>query len=362
MKEPSPVFTAKDEDPLDDLEDFKYYIAPKSVVWELTGACALDCPYCFEAYPKIKRDEISGAARIALARELAEAKIFAINLSGGEPLMCKELPEIVDIFKEYNIPVLIVTSGYGLTRELAVELMKHPELGFMFTVEAADAETHDYLRGRQGSLDKVLKGVELVKELGASSSIKRSGGPVGPVAILGECVVTQKNLDSVADLISLCERSGFVHLRVQPVVMVGGKVTNLKLDLSIQDLQKLWKTVTDYINGADVGGTESRARMQVRLVNQVGHIVHGVKKGRNIGGIILPDGCLKVSAYLPYTFGKLERDGSFMDLWRKGFKGAWKHPELVRHTKGIKTIKDLEKIANDYAYKDVELSLTDIPI
>lgn len=345
------------------LPGFGHFIAPKSLVWELTGRCELHCPFCFGSYPQRFDRELSREERRALAGELAEARLFGINLSGGEPFLCEDLPDLVATFREGDIPVNIVTSGFHLTEEVARRILRHPELALCFSIDAPDESLHDELRGRAGAFRRALESMALVRSIGSSAAASE-GQDLHSPALLVECVVCNRNLERVEEMIPFCEELGVVHLRVQPMVNIGRGGAASALALSAQQLQSLQARVLaarDRMH-AEVKAGRRPARMQITYVDQSAQVVHGLQTGRNAGGIILPDGTLKVSAYLPYTFGDIREGGGFMACWRNGFKGAWKHPEIRRAIGNIRSTLDLEMLARSRDYAPQALSLSDVPL
>jgi MoaA/NifB/PqqE/SkfB family radical SAM enzyme len=343
------------------LPGFGHFIAPKSLVWELTGRCELHCPFCFGSYPQRFDQELSGEEKRSLAKELVDARLFGINLSGGEPFLCEDLPDLVAIFREGDIPVNIVTSGFHLTEEVARRILRHHEVAFCFSLDAPNEPLHDELRGRTGAFRRALESMALVKSI-ASPAGASGGQDLHAPALLVECVVCNRNLERVEEMIPFCEELGVVHLRIQPMVNVGRGGTASALALSARELQSLQTRVLAARKKmyAEVAAGRKPAHMQITYVDQSTQVVHGLQTGRNAGGIILPDGTLKVSAYLPYTFGNIREGGGFMACWRKGFKGAWKHPEIRRAIGNIKSTLDLEALARSGDYQPHALSLSDV--
>jgi len=319
---------------------FKYFIAPNVLVWELTGGCPLKCPFCISSYPAESDAELTSEEKKALARELVEAKIWGINLSGGEPLLCPDLPWLVDFFTRHEIPTLVVTSGWKLSEDLAAYMMERDEFsGFLFSIDAPVAEVHDELRGREGAFEEAVKGLKMLQRMGKQH--------VGV-----ECVITQKNIQYMDEMVEFCRSLSVPQLRFQPVVLAGRGADRSDLSLSEKQLRALSNKVRDMRKRLveEIIAHPEKPRVQVHLGDQTTHIVIGAKTGRNFGGIVKPDGTLRVSGYLHYTFGNIRQAGGFMNLWRDGFKVAWKHPELQEVLAGIKTVQDLERAAKEVNY------------
>jgi MoaA/NifB/PqqE/SkfB family radical SAM enzyme len=93
-----------------------------------------------------------------------------VNISGGEPFLRPDLPDIVKIIHE-RLPrarMVVSTNGH-MGKALvpkALELVKiFPRIGFSFSVDGV-GEKHDFIRGIEGGFDKILTAVKGFKEKG----------------------------------------------------------------------------------------------------------------------------------------------------------------------------------------------------
>lgn len=313
-------------------------VAPATLVWELTAKCHLRCVFCSGSFPQDSAAELSTEEKRALAEELVAAKIWGINLSGGEPLLCPDLPWLLDYFTANEVPVNVMTSGWGLTPELAKQLAGHASVAATLSLDAPEPALNDELRGRHGAFDATLSSLRLLRDAGAK-------------VLTLECVVSQRNLGYIEQMMDFCRAEGIRQLRFQPVVLVGRVGEMEGLELSEAQLGQLSHRVQQMrerlYQDAGPGGVPP---LQVNLIDQSTHVVRGLETGFNWGGIIGADGTIKVSVYLSYDFGNLREAGGFMPLWRRGFSVAWRHPDLQKLKGQVRGVKDLERIANQMAY------------
>ena len=68
----------------------------KEVHWSVTGACNLRCRHCFMSAPQAKHGNPTHEEIIRVADQLAECGIFRVGITGGEPLIRKDLFAIID--------------------------------------------------------------------------------------------------------------------------------------------------------------------------------------------------------------------------------------------------------------------------
>jgi len=69
--------------------------APIFVWWDVTYACNLKCKQCYSSAGRPSPNELSTLEAKKLIREMSKMKIFYIYFLGGEPLLRKDLFDIV---------------------------------------------------------------------------------------------------------------------------------------------------------------------------------------------------------------------------------------------------------------------------
>lgn len=305
-----------------------YFQAPISLVWELTGKCMSNCIYCSGGFPR-KTTELTHEEKIRLAKELIDLKIFMISLSGGDPLLCEDLEEIVSLFTKNGINVMICTPGLCADEEKIARLCQNTRVSFNISLDSSDADINDYQRGKKGALDAALRMLDLIEKYGN-----------GQLFTSVEAVVTQKNYYHMQELIEKIKNYPVNELRIQPVVPMNLETYNKGLALSEAQLQTLPDVVAKAIKA--VGSDEDAdAYMCVRAVSQVEAIKKGVCTGRNWGGIISPEGELRVSGYLPFIFGRISDYGSFKRAWDQGFRTGW---DQLRNKNGVMQINSMNDL------------------
>jgi pyrroloquinoline quinone biosynthesis protein E len=93
---------------------------PFGLLAELTYRCPLACAYCsnpleLAAYD----DEMSTAEWQRVFTEAAEMGVLQCHLSGGEPLLRRDLVDLVRTAAELGMYTNLVTSAIGLSRSRA---------------------------------------------------------------------------------------------------------------------------------------------------------------------------------------------------------------------------------------------------
>ena len=142
---------------------------PFIVFWEVTRACALSCVHCrAKAQPKahpleLKTDECLDVID-ALSDFTAPPMLI---LSGGDPFMRRDLFQIVEHAKSKSLTVAVAPSATALVTEKRLRTLV--ELGVSsvsFSLDGANAETHDEFRGFEGTFERTLQMMALAQECG----------------------------------------------------------------------------------------------------------------------------------------------------------------------------------------------------
>jgi pyrroloquinoline quinone biosynthesis protein E len=96
---------------------------PVGLLAELTHRCPLGCPYCSNPLELDRReDELTTSEWKRVFSEAAALGVLHVHLSGGEPASRRDLTEIVAHCAAVGLYTNLITSGIGVTRELAREL------------------------------------------------------------------------------------------------------------------------------------------------------------------------------------------------------------------------------------------------
>lgn len=148
---------------------------PRTFVLELTRRCNHRCLYCYTVwgdralgYPESRQPEMTTSEIKAIIESLqSEAPVEYIALSGGEPLLREDLPEILAFIRERGITPIIITNGTLLTRDKVAATM----IGGSYEVSLHSyrPHIHDQLSGCQGAWNKVIEGM---------ANVHRAGGQV----------------------------------------------------------------------------------------------------------------------------------------------------------------------------------------
>lgn len=175
--------------------------------------CNLRCVGCVH-YDNEGPGDLSLGFFKSILKESAPWVVQYRFCSLGEPLMNRDMPEILELAARAGVGCNLMTNGTLLTPELAEHLMVRARLDILtFSIDGATAETCERLR----------RGLKFDKLMGAVSSVvdaKRRHGVDHPV-IQANTIAMKDNIEELPDLVRLAGRSGIEDLNVHFLTVEG---------------------------------------------------------------------------------------------------------------------------------------------
>ncbi len=145
---------------------------PYVISWNLTYRCNLACEHCYldagakpavtsEAF--LDRSELETAECYRVIDQIAEFAPEALTiLTGGEPLLRRDILEIVRYAHEKGLWVVVGTNGVKITENLARILAAAGVRGLALSLDALDEERHDGFRGVRGAWRNTVAGAKIL--------------------------------------------------------------------------------------------------------------------------------------------------------------------------------------------------------
>jgi len=128
------------------------------VVWNCTRACNLRCIHCYtDSRGPAASDELSTDEARAMLRDLARFGVPALLISGGEPLLRRDVFDLADYARSLGLRCTLSTNGTLITEEIARRIRR---AGFTYVGISLDGvgEVNDRFRGVEGAFDAALRG------------------------------------------------------------------------------------------------------------------------------------------------------------------------------------------------------------
>ena len=142
------------------------------IAWEITRRCMMDCRHCRAGEkPATSEHELSTQECFHLIDDMVSFSSPVVMITGGEPMLRDDLPEIVHYLSGKGLGTTLSPCG-PLVKEQNLSALKDAGLGYIsFSIDAIDAAAHDDFRRYPGAFDAVLKGIESSKKAGMDFAI-----------------------------------------------------------------------------------------------------------------------------------------------------------------------------------------------
>lgn len=138
------------------------------VSMELTERCNNNCLHCYINLPasdeETKKEEITFEEIRAVADEAARMGCLSWHLTGGEPLLRENFPEIYLYLKKKGMRVTLFTNATLINTKIAYLLKKYPPQDIEVSIYGLSQKTYEAVTQNPGSFDAFRKGINLLKE------------------------------------------------------------------------------------------------------------------------------------------------------------------------------------------------------
>ncbi len=137
---------------------------PFQVLLQITNRCNMTCDFC-DFWPNgvPPAQELTVADYQRVARELDGLGTFLVSVEGGEPLVRKDVLEILRAFARRHV-VVLYSNGWFVTAELARQIYDAGVAQVGISIDYADAARHDARRGQVGATERAWAAVRHLRQ------------------------------------------------------------------------------------------------------------------------------------------------------------------------------------------------------
>ena len=175
------------------------------VEWLATYECNICCPFCEASAGKAAENELTTHEAIALIDDLANMGIKRLVISGGEPLVRRDLMDIMHYGNKKGLRFGLVTNSYLV--DTLWDRLKQFDYFLYFTSIDGLPEYHDGMRKR-GSFGKAMEALDLFAALGVRTRIINT-------------VLHSDNIGQLEELYRLVTSSAANRWHIAPIANVG---------------------------------------------------------------------------------------------------------------------------------------------
>jgi len=193
----------------------------------LTYQCQCDCVHCSaEMYRHQAQPDPETAQVRFLIRALTRTRAYKIYFFGGEPLLRRDILELIAFARQCGFQTMLDTNGLLLDQAMADRLKRAGLTEIGVSLDSADPRVHDRLRGVDGVFEKAVAGLDACVSAGLGAYIT--------------AYATPENLENgdLAAILSLAEDIG-VPVRILSPVAAGKWLGEEEVKLEKKDVARL---------------------------------------------------------------------------------------------------------------------------
>lgn len=194
--------------------------------WECTLRCNFNCIHC--GSDCTKEAEVPDMPVQDFLNVLdnitphVDTKKTMIVITGGEPLMRKDLEACGREIHKRKFPWGMVTNGYGLSPERLQSLLDAGLRSITISIDGLNSKTHDWFRNKDGSFQRAINAV---------ACVVKTPGLVYDVVTC----VNKRNISELEEMKELFVSLGVTHWRLFTVFPKGRAKDNPELQLSTEE-------------------------------------------------------------------------------------------------------------------------------
>src|SRR3954449_2943987 len=187
---------------------------PSTLIAELSYQCPLHCPYCSNPVDiggERYRGELETEHWLRVFAEARRLGVLQLALTGGEPMLRRDLVELGAGAREAGLYSSLITAGTLFTREQAHALKSAGLDHVQISIQSPDPEENDRIAGNR-SFAKKIAAARHAKELDFPLTLN--------------CVLHRQNLDRIEEVLELTLELGAQRLELANTQYYGWAVAN----------------------------------------------------------------------------------------------------------------------------------------
>jgi AdoMet-dependent heme synthase len=301
------------------------------IAWEVTRSCMLSCRHCRAAAEKGPYEgELATGECERLLRNIAAFAKPIVILTGGEPMLRKDIYSIAEYGTGCGLKMVMAPCGNLLTNETCTRLKTAGIQRISLSIDGATAETHDSFRGVKGAFETVMRGARAAKAAGLEFQINTT--------------VTRLNLKDIPAIFELAIELGAISFHPFLLVPTGRGKELADQEIAPDDYEQVLNWIYDQRSRPGITLKPTCAPHYYRILRQreqkagrkVAPATHGLDamtKGC-LGGqgfaFISHKGSVQMCGFLDVEAGNVRENGF-------DFKSIWENAPFFR------TIRDIDR-------------------
>lgn len=296
--------------------------------WECTTRCNLNCLHCGSDCSKSSSHKDMPLEDFLKAIDTIEqpAKNFLVVLTGGEPLIRKDIELCGREIRKRGMRWSLVSNGHAYTQEKHISLLNAGLGALTISLDGLES-SHNWLRNNDKSFDKVINAIEI-----AASSSRLNFDVV--------TCVNKRNINELAQIREFLIQKKVKAWRLFTIIPIGRAVNNDDLNLTDNQFVELMDFIADSRKSNAIDTKFSCEGYVGKYEPKVRDSNFFCRAGINIGSILI-DGSISACPNIDRSFsqGNIYTD-NLSEIWKTKFE-QFRNRDWMRKGQ-CKTCKDFK--------------------
>ncbi|MCD6286784.1 MAG: radical SAM protein [Anaerolineae bacterium] len=222
--------------------------APYKADVALTYACNNACPHCYNEPGRFTMATLADEEWFRVFDKLNAIGIPHLILTGGEPTLLPQLPDLVRYANRLGHIVGMNTNGRRLADDQLAQRLADAGLNHVqITLESHSPAVHDAMVATEGAFEETLAGIRSALQSGLHT--------------ITNTTLTRQNQDHAVDIVGFLDDVGLKTFAMNGMIYAGGGTATpdaipveemasllvaIRDEATARDMRFLWYTVTDY--------------------------------------------------------------------------------------------------------------------
>ena len=275
---------------------------PSLISWNLTRMCNLRCPHCYMDGGRKAENELTTGECLGLIDEMKALGTEMLILTGGEPLLRKDIYDIAGAASAQGIWVVMGTNGVLITEKVVKKMIECGVQGVAISIDSLEPAKHDHFRGGPDAWKHSVRALDLCRANGLQALVQTT--------------VMDMNYDEIPELLAFAREKGAWSFNLYFLVQTGrGQQMN---DLSPERTEAMLSNLVDWQDEYRPMLVRSKCAPQFKQIAYA-RGVGGLESGGCMAGTqycrITPQGDVTPCPYMTVVAGNV-RDQSLAEIWR----------------------------------------------
>lgn len=197
---------------------------------ECTNACNLKCLHCYNDSGVKLKQELTTEEIKEIIDKLGRLSVLNVILTGGEPLLRKDIFEIIEYIRGKPMSVTLFTNGILIDEEVTNKIKNYKILRVIVSLDGANPETHDKFRGVPRAFEKTKNAIRLLAQRGIFVTINTC--------------INKFNKNEIPQILQLIKDLGVSDYVIGPIYSAGRAKGRVKdIGITPEEYPQLVKTI-----------------------------------------------------------------------------------------------------------------------